>query len=498
MSVEKIKERVKEVVGPEWVFDDPVDTYPYGRDIVTDGLKRYTEKPPEFVAFPGSTEDVQKIVRLANEYKVPLYIIGGGSTLLVGSLPAETGFTLDFKRMQAIDIDSENLTLSVEPGVWALPLSGEFKRMVKEKGFSYRPYFGGGPGPSSHNATNIFTGQNKLAGYKYSMGIYCINGFEMVLPDGSLLKTGAMARGATSSHWAPGPGPDLSGLPFFANGAYGIVTKMIWKLFPIPHDHITIWACYRDFKTPLKAVRELMRREIGKGLCVIDLWTHSAYSSETIEESRSLAKAASPIFLGLSIEGTERQIAYQRKTAVKIIGETGGRIMPRELVEVYRGHEMNSAGWQQSNSPRILKHLGRTAAAGTFLAVNEYEEFDDENIKVLKDLEDELDGYWNHPEPGFGQYAGGPQTYLCQWGHTNGAVEYIFAWDHRSEKNTQAMVKILQGIKKVPLEMGAAPLVLGRDPSIPELMGTNYEVARKLKTALDPLNIMAPGIGFLD
>jgi len=498
MSLERFKEKVKEIVGSKWVFADPIDRYPYARDIVTDGLKRYTEMLPEFVVLPGTTQEIQQIVVLANELKVPLYIIGGGSTLLVGSLPAKKGVTLDFKRMQGVEIDYENLTVTVEPGVWALPLSGEFKKITKEKNFSYRPYFGGGPGPSSHNATNFFTGQNKLAGYKYSMGIYCVNGMEMVLPDGSLLKTSAMAGERKLSFWAHGPGPDLTYLPFFSNAAYGIVTKIVWKLFPIPDNYITLWAYYCDFKTPLKAVRELMRREIGKGLCVIDCWTQSAYSSESIEESRILAKVAPKIFLGLSIEGTERMISYQKKIASQIITETGGRIAPPELAEVYRGHEVNSAGWQQSNSPRILKHLGRTAAAGTYLAVNEYEEFDDRMLQILKEMEGELDGYWNHPEPGFGEYAGGPQTYLCQFGHTNNAVEYIFAWDHRSFKNTQAMVKILTKIKEVPVIMGAGPLVLGRDPSVPQIMPNSYKLARKLKTLLDPENIMAPGIGFLE
>lgn len=498
MSIEKFKEKVKEVVGAEWVFDDPADRYPYARDLVTDGLKSYEEHLPEFVVFPSSVEEIQKIVRLSNEYKVPLYIIGAGSTLLVGSIPVQNGVTLDFKRMQGVAIDYENLTVSVEAGVWALPLSGEFRRITREKRFPYRPYFGGGPGASSHNATNIFTGQNKLAGYKYSMGIYCVNGVEMVLPDGSLIKTSAMADGRESSCWHHGPGPDLTYLPFFANGTYGIVTKIIWQLFPIPEEYCTVWAYYRDFKTPLKAVRELMRREIGKGLSIIDLWTHSAYSSETIEESRMLAKLAPKIFLGLSIDGTKRTVAYQKKEACRIIEESGGRIAPPELVEIYKGHEVNSAGWQQSNSPRIMKHLGRTLAAGTYLAINVYEEFDDRMITILNDLKPETNGYWNHPEPGFGDYAGGPQTYLCQWGHTNGAVEYIFAWDHRSEANTDSMKKIAMEIKKVPDIMGAGPLVLGRDSSVPQIMGVNYQVARRLKELLDPLNIMAPGIAFLD
>lgn len=126
--------------------------------------------------------------------------------------------------------------------------------------------------------------------------------------------------------------------------------------------------------------------------------------------------------------------------------------------------------------------------------MNVYEEFSDRMEKILHDLGDEIDGYRNHPEPGFGEYAGGPQTYLCQFDHTNGAVEYIFAWDHRHQKNTQDMVRIATEIKKVPDAMGAGPLVLGRDGSLPKIMGTNYAVARKL---LDPENIMSPGIAFL-
>ena len=59
------------------------------------------------------------------------------------------------------------------------------------------------------------------------------------------------------------------------------------------------------------------------------------------------------------------------------------------------------------------------------------------------------------------------------------------------------MVRIAAEIKKVPDAMGAGPLVLGRDGLLPKIMGTNYDVARKLKSLLDPENIMSPGIAFL-
>jgi hypothetical protein len=59
------------------------------------------------------------------------------------------------------------------------------------------------------------------------------------------------------------------------------------------------------------------------------------------------------------------------------------------------------------------------------------------------------------------------------------------------------MVRIATEIKKVPDEMGAEPLVLGRDGTIPKIMGTNYQVARKLKAIFDPENIISSRIGFL-
>ena len=432
-------------------------------------------------------------MRAANRFKVQVIPFTNGMIAFCGPTTPAPTICVHLSRMnRVLNIDEDNLCATLE----AFADYGQLHAEAMKVGL----WNGGSP-----LATTLckMSSQTAFAGIwqtdlKYGTLTRNIISTKVVLPTRELLVTGSEAVSGVDDFWEYGPGPDLAHLPFFANAAYGIATKMMWQLFPIPWGSQSIWAYYNDFKTPLIAVREFMRREIGKGVSIIDLWTHSAYFSETIDESRILAKMAPKIFLGLSIEGTERTVAYQTKIASQIITESGGRIAPPELVECYRGHEVNSTGWQQSSSPRILKHLGRTLAAGTYLAVNVYEEFSDRMEKILlHDLEGEIDGYWNHPEPGFGEYAGGPQTYLCQFGHTNGAVEYIFAWDHRHHKNTQNMVRIATEIKKVPDAMGAGPLVLGRDGSLPKIMGTNYDVARKLKSILDPENIMSPGIAFL-
>ncbi len=63
-------------------------------------------------------------------------------------------------------------------------------------------------------------------------------------------------------------------------------------------------------------------------------------------------------------------------------------------------------------------------------------------------------------------------------------------------EDTQDMVRIATEIKKVPDAMGAGPLVLGRDGSLPKIMGTNCDEARKLKSLFGPVNITSPGIAF--
>ena len=85
--LEEVKKKLQDVLGEEWVSDEPVDRIPYSRDLITDGLKAYTERRPDIVVMPGSTQDVQNVMKVANQFKIPVHLIGGGSTLLGGSIP---------------------------------------------------------------------------------------------------------------------------------------------------------------------------------------------------------------------------------------------------------------------------------------------------------------------------------------------------------------------------------------------------------------------------
>ena len=491
--LEEVKKKLQDVIGKQWVTDEPVDRIPYSRDLITDGLKAYAERRPDIVVLPGSTQDVQNIMRVANQYSVPVHLIGGGITILAGSIPVTGGIMVDMKRMKGISLDRENLTVTVEAGVFVTTLTGYFKSLSEKEQFFWRPYFTGAPGASLNNATNIFQGINKFAGLKYGVGIQNIVSLEMVLPDGTVFNTSTGANIFGVNHWMQGPGPTFTYLPFFALGSMGICTKITWSLHPIPQACQSIWAYYDDFETPTQCLIEILHKEIGRGLFVMPAWTQGAYSAETREEGIRLAKASPRYMLGMGLEGTERAVKYQSELARKIIRKSGGRIAPPELVEVYRGHEQNIKGWGQSNSPRLMRHLGMIMTNMAYLSADQVPEY----VRLCAEGVHKVDKYMNLPEPGFGEVACGAQLYTYQWGHFV-IAEFIFAYDHTNPEHCQAVWDCMHNMGAVPWLMGTGPWTLGRDQYVPNLTGNFYDVAKKLKTELDPQNIMNPDIAFTD
>ena len=493
MNLQEVKKKLQDNIGKEWVSDEPVDCIPYSRDLITDGLKAYPERRPDIVVMPCSTPDVQNVMRIANQYRVPVHLIGGGVTLLGGSIPVTGGITVDLKRMQGIRLDRENLTVTVEPGVFVATLTGYFKNLTEKENFPWRPYFTGAPGGSLNNATNIFQGINKFAGLKYGVGIQNIASLEIVLPDGSVLNTACGASIFGVNHWMQGPGPTLTYLPFFALGSFGICTKITWSLFPMPEACQSIWAYYEDFEVATKCLIELLHKEIGRGLFIMPSWTQAAYSAETREEGIRLAKACPKYMLGMGVEGTRRSVAYQTELAHKVIKKHGGRIAPKELVEVYRGHEQNIKGWGQSNSPRLMRHLGMIMTNMAYLSVDQVPEY----VRLCTEGTHKVRSYMDFPEPNFGEVASGPQLYTYQWGHFV-IAEFIFAYDHTNPEHCKAVWQCMHNMGAVPWKMGTGPWTLGRDPFVPNLTGNFYDMAKKLKNRLDPENIMNPGIAFAD
>jgi len=435
--------QLKKIVGAEWVRTDSLTRYYYASDVMTHFGQGalYPENHPLAVVYPDSITQIQKIVNLARKNHIPIYLVGGGTVLLIGSIPGkpDTGITLDFHRMQRIEVDKERMVVRAQPGATGLQVS----QLIREMDFGYRPYFGGSPGTSFFVPYQIFTGQNKMAGYQDGMGINCVCGMEIVLSNGEILRTGSMTY-KESPAWPHGPGPPLTFLPFFANGGYGIVTEMEFRFFPTPQEVASLWVTFPTLESAVKAMYHVMMKEYACGATVMGpgCWTHALYSSEHWQEGAHFVKATQDInLIGMSFRGSPAKATFERKACIRILQEQGGVVMPQWMVAILNGHEENAAGWQQINSPKICgTFTGKSDSGGIFVSGGVFDSLEklaaymDRGMKVYQQVSHENPEFLNHPHPTLRLYASCGQTYLAMGGHSNAAGEVIFVVDYVNRK----------------------------------------------------------------
>ncbi|MEW6261682.1 MAG: FAD-binding oxidoreductase [Thermodesulfobacteriota bacterium] len=216
-----LKSALAAIVGERYVSDAAEEKYIYSRDQGT-----MPPRDPDFVVMPGSTGEVQRLVRLANERGVPLVPMGGGLVLSGLSRALKGGIVVDMKRMNRI--------LEVnEKGRYALVEAGASQGMLQAHLQKHHPGLKHSMPDSPPIATvagNVLIhGSGHLsawAGFHTDM----LGGLEAVLPTGEIVRAGACA---VSPFWfGRAPLPDLAGLFLGWAGTTGIVTRLAIKLFP--------------------------------------------------------------------------------------------------------------------------------------------------------------------------------------------------------------------------------------------------------------------------
>ncbi len=506
MKKSDLLKKLKRIVGSEWVREDDLTKFHFGADVLTHFGQGalYPENHPLMVVFPETNKHIQAVVKLAEQNKIPLYAIGGGTVLLIGSIPGkpDVGITFDFHRMQKVTIDEDRLVVKVQPGCTGLQVS----QMVRELDMGYRPYFGGSPGTSLFVPYQVFTGQNKMAGYLDGMGINCVAGMEMVLPSGEIIRTGSMAVDDESPAWPHGPGPALTYLPYFSNAGYGIVTEMEFRLFKTPEEVGSLWVTFATLKEACDAMNAVIKSEYACGATVMGpgCWTHALYSSQHWQEGAHFVKATQDInLIGMGFRGTKAKVEYERNACIKMLKKFGGTPMPDWMVSILDGHEANAAGWQQCNSPKICGTFngesnsgGIFVSGGVFDTMEKLEEYMERGMNDYQDVCRKNKEFLNHPHPIIRLYASCGQTYLSMGGHANAAGEVIFVLDFASRQFLPMIGEIKAKFGELAEELGMAPLGVGRDARTWTECPDHFAVAKMIKNVVDPKDFMAPGVAF--
>lgn len=211
---------------------------------------------PGAVLMPNNVEEVQAILRIANEHGTPIWTSSQGRNKgYGGGAPRVSGtFVLSLRRMnRVLEVDEENCVALVEPGVRFFDLYDHLRKTGSKLWMSV-PDLGGGS--VIGNALEHGVGYTPIGDH---FGQHC--GMEVVLPDGDILRTG-MGGMANPHNWLIYPhscGPSWDGM--FSQSNYGIVTKMGVSLFPAPEVYAPGWFTLRDeaqFGAFLDVLRPLM------------------------------------------------------------------------------------------------------------------------------------------------------------------------------------------------------------------------------------------------
>lgn len=237
-----ILDSLQKITGSEHVITDEYNLGVYSKD--------YTEDfsfPPEVVVKPGNAEEVSEIVKLANRENVPVYPRGGGTGLSGGALAIMGGICLSMERFNKIvKIDTDNFQAVVEPGV----ITQNFQEECENLGLYYPP------DPASRGSCTLGGNLAECAGgpraAKYGVTKDYVLGIEFISPEGEIINTGAGVLKNVSGY-------NLTQLVVGSEGTLGIVTKIIFKLVALPKYKKVMLAAYDSLENCTKSVAEIFK-----------------------------------------------------------------------------------------------------------------------------------------------------------------------------------------------------------------------------------------------
>ena len=245
-----MRSRFESILGPDRVISDPAALAAYNDD--------YSENDPvtpSLALLPESVEQVQAVVRLASELRVPLTPRVAGTNVGGLAIPAPGGLALDLRRMnKIIAVHADDMVAVIEPGV----TQQQLKDHLDSAGLPLTFGFSLGPKRSSIVANLCLDGLHNRSVKYGSMGD-SVAGFEAVLADGTLVRTGAWAL--SDLPFAKSPFPDLSGLFVGWQGTTGIVTKAAFHLAPKHPFSERLFVLAYSTRGTYEAMRRLCRME---------------------------------------------------------------------------------------------------------------------------------------------------------------------------------------------------------------------------------------------
>ena len=511
-------ERLAAAVGESAISRDPGRCEYLAEDIFA------RELPAGAVVRPGSREALAEAVRETVDAGHAVVLRGGGMSYSLGYVPAEPDSVLiDMRGLNRIlEINRKDMSVTVEAGTtWR-----DLYLALEDAGLR-TPYWGTLSGihatvGGSLSQNSIFWGSGR-----YGSAAESVLGMDIVLADGSLLRTGS----AGQVHSAPffrHHGPDLTGLFCGDCGALGVKAAVTLRLLPRYRDRAFGAFAFDDHRATLTAMAEVSRRDLamecfgfdpflqrqrmrreslaGDAKRLMGVMKSASGVGRALAEGARVAAAGRGFmddvlwsFSTMIEERSAEGAAQSLRTVRDIAAEHGGRELPDSVPKVLRANPfgplnniIGPEGERWAPVHGILPHSSAVAAMDAIMTL----------------MDDEAERLEEH-RIGIG--------HLLATVHTNGTVlEPVFFWPdaleeiHRRTVEPQhlrrvggfaenlaartAVQEIRAALIRLFADLGAAHLQLGKSYLYREgLRPANWKLIAALKRQLDPTGRLNPG-----
>lgn len=306
---DRLIEELVSIAGEDWVIADleKIEGYLYDE----------TPKPasPEatediVVVKPENSEEISKVMQVANEKEVPVIPRGAGTGLCGAAIPMESSIILSLERLSDIvDLDEDNLMVTCEAGV---PLESLFEAVDETDHLFFPPH----PGDEGAQVGGLVVeNAGGARAVKYGVMRNYVKGMEVVSPTGELLQLGGKVLKNNTGY-------DLMHLMMGSEGTLGIITEVTLRLYPEAKETATLLVPFEDRHSAMSAVpRVLQEGHVPLALEYVE--------RELIEESaehlgKSWPAEEGEAFLILIITGKDEEEIFDKSgTVVEVLEENG-------------------------------------------------------------------------------------------------------------------------------------------------------------------------------
>ena len=301
MLTDNLIKELNKALPKENILSDEAERYVYSFDASNN---QQNKALPDAVVFVENIEQVLKVVKIANEQMTPIICRGAGTNTVGACIPTLGGIVLNFSKMNKIlEINSENMTARVQPGV----VVGDLQKAVEKQGLFYPP------DPSNLKISTIggSIAQNSAGArcFKYGATKDYIIDMLVVMANGELIRTGSNTiKNAT--------GYNLGSIFIGSEGTLGIVVEATIKLIPKPEETQVIMAYFDTVEDSIYAVNKIIEKQVFPA--TIDFMDKNAIQTvEKFYPTGLLCDKESALIIEL--DGYNTEISRQRETICEIL-----------------------------------------------------------------------------------------------------------------------------------------------------------------------------------